>query len=113
MAGMAVPLLQDKVATWRAWANELQGSRRSEFNEFNQRMGLTEHRAWLTQQPDGPAVVVVHDGPGADGFLEKLGTSDHPFDKWFRDNISECHGVDFSKPLPGPAPESVIDWRTK
>jgi hypothetical protein len=109
MAGMAIPLLPDKVETWRSWAEELQGARRAEFDDFNQRMGLTDHRAWLTQLPSGPAVVVLHDGPGADQFLQKLGTSDHQFDKWFRDTITECHGVDFSSPTP--APESIIDWR--
>ena len=109
MAGLAVPLLPDKVDTWRSWAQELKESRRADFDDFNQRMGLTDHRAWLTQLPTGPAVVVLHDGPGADQFMEKLSTSDHPFDKWFRDSISDCHGVDFSSPPPGP--EAIIDWR--
>jgi hypothetical protein len=109
MAGLAVPLLPDKVDTWKAWAQELNGSRQADFDDFNRRMGLTDHRAWLTQLPTGPAVVVLHDGEGADQFLEKLSKSDHPFDKWFRDSISECHGMDFSTAPPGP--ELMIDWR--
>jgi hypothetical protein len=55
-------------------------------------------------------VIVVFDGPGADTFLEKLATSKEPFDRWFRERISEYHGIDFSKPAVRPSPEMYMDW---
>lgn len=74
-------------------------------------MNLTAHQAWLSNGPQGPMAVVFHSGPGAKTFLPKLAHSQHPFDTWFRDCISECHGVDFSQPFETPAPELVLSWR--
>ena len=107
-----VPLIPNKVSAWKAWAHECIGSHRTEFKAFNRRMDLTAHRAWLSNGPQGPMAVVFHEGPGAKTFLQKLARSEHPFDTWFRDHISEYHGVDFSQPFDTPAPELVLDWHT-
>jgi hypothetical protein len=83
---------------------ETNGARKAEFDEMNERMGLTTHAAWLQQNPDGSRLaVVVLDGPGASEFLGKLATSDHEFDTWFRTNVEDIHPMDFSAPPP-PAP---------
>jgi len=111
MAAVAVPVLPNKVEAWKAWVQECKGPRKEEFEDLNRRMGLTAHRVWLMQSPQGAMAIVVHDGPGGDAFMGKLATSDHPFDVWFRERVSEFHGLDFSEPLPGPPPESVLDWR--
>ncbi len=37
-----------------------------------------------------------------------LAVSDHPFDRWFRDQVKSVHGIDFTKPMPGPLPEQVL-----
>jgi hypothetical protein len=70
-----VPIVTGKVDAWRAWAKELTGPRKAEFAEFNRRYELTKHQAWLCQTPNGPAVVAIHEGPGAESFLKKLGQS--------------------------------------
>jgi hypothetical protein len=111
MPAMTVPLLKNKVDDWKTWCSECMGSRREEFDDFNRRMGLTDHRAWLDDGPSGPLVIVLHDGPGSGTMLEKLATSDHPFDTWFRDHIIEYHGMDFTRPMPGDPPMNTIDWR--
>lgn len=48
--------------------------------------------------------------PGASDFRQKLAKSREPFDKWFRDHVSEYHGVDFSKIAKAEPPEMVMDW---
>lgn len=113
MAGIAIPIVPDKVEAWKSWMHEVVHDRKNEFDEFNRRMGLTAHRAWLMQSPDGPVAVVLHDGPGADDFLQKLAVSTQPFDTWFRDRISEFHGMDFSTPPSGPPPELMVDWKAE
>lgn len=110
MSAIAVPLQSEQVSGWKAWAKELTGARRKEWDEFNERMGLTVHRAWLMVTPKGPTVIAIHEGPGAEGFLKKLSSSKHPFDVWFRDNISKYHGIDFSAGPPAEPPQLVIDW---
>jgi len=112
MAAIAVPLIADKVASWKAWVAECTGPRRKEFNEFNRRMEITEHRVWLTEGPSGPLAIVVLEGPGGETMIQKLASSDHPFDTWFRERISEFHGRDFSAPMEGSLPESLMNWRS-
>ena len=103
MEAFAVPIKPEKVDTWKSWAAELNGARKADFDEMNERMGLTTHAAWLQQNPDGSQLaVVVLDGPGAPEFLGKLATSDHEFDKGFRASAEDIHPMDFSAPPPAP-----------
>ena len=105
MEAMAVPIKPGKVETWKAWCAELTGSRKAEFDELNERLGLTTHAAFHQANPDGSDLaVVVLDGPGASDFLPKLVASDNEFDVWFRSSIGDIHPMDFSA---GPPPMPV------
>jgi hypothetical protein len=110
MTAIAVPLVEGKVDAWRRWMEKCLGPRREEFDAFNERMGLTLHRAWLSESPHGRLVIVLFDGPGAKTFLQKLGTSKQPFDKWFRERVEEVHGCDFSELGKMKPSELVMDW---
>ncbi len=110
MYAIAVPIMPDKVGAWKAWIRECTVTRKEEFDAFNERMELTLHRAWLTRGREEPLVIVVYDGPGAEDFLQKLARSNEPFDKWFRDRISEYHKVDFAKLSVVPPSELYMDW---
>lgn len=84
--------------------------RKEAFEAFNERMGLTVHRAWLEPAAKGPLCVVVCEGPGERSFLQKLAASKQPFDRWFRERVSEYHGIDLSKPEMAPRVELLLDW---
>lgn len=105
----AAPLLPGKTDAWRQWIAELEGPRSAEFADLNARHGLTRHAAWLQQTPHGDLVVVVQEGPGAEGFMGKMASSVHEFDAWFRGNVEEVHGLDFAN--PPPPPELGVDAR--
>ena len=107
---IAAPLLPGKTDAWRQWIAEMDGPRAAELKDFNERMGLSRHAAWLQQTPMGDIVAVIIEGPGADAFIPTVAASDHEFDAWFRDNVHEVHGVDFSN--PPPLPELGIDARS-
>ena len=109
MSIVIAPIANGKLDKWKKWAKELQVSRAKEFKEFNSRYGLTRHSAWLAETPNGPVVVALHEGPGADKFMPKVASSTNDFDKWFKQNLSEFHNIDLSKPLPGSPPELVIN----
>lgn len=112
MTAMSIPLLRDKADAWRYWMQEeCLGSRRQEFDEFNARLGLTRHRAWLAENPTGPVVIVVLEGPGAGTFLQKLATATEPFDVWFRQQVESMHGFDFSELAEIRPSELVLDWQ--
>ena len=45
MMAIGVPVVEDKIDAWKAWmTEECLGSRKEEFEQFNERMGLTTHR---------------------------------------------------------------------
>lgn len=101
MPALAAPLAADRLADWEGWIGELNGSRKAEFDDMNARHRLTEHRAYLQPAPDGNYLVLaIHEGPGADGFLGNLASSDHEFDHWFMGNVADLHAMDSSAPPP-------------
>ena len=109
MGAIAVPIIPGKLEAWRAWGDGMNGPRRGELEEFNARHGLTRHRAYLQQNPDGSHLVIaIHDGPGGDGFIAALARSDHPFDRWFTERVAEFHGISVSA-TPPPPPVLVLD----
>ena len=104
MGAMAAPIVPGKLDTWRSWVAELVGPRKAEFEASNARHQLTRHDAWLQNNPDGSQVVIVlHEGPGAEGYMRSVAESKDPFDQWFVSAVSEIHGMDLSGPLPPPA----------
>jgi len=105
MGVVVAPVLEGKLDAWKQWIEEIQGSRSEEFADFNRRYGLTRHAAWLAETPMGPIVVVLHEGPGADEFMQKLGPSQDAPDVWFKDKLKEIHGFDLTQPPPGPMPQ--------
>lgn len=109
MGVIVAPILEGKLDVWKKWIEELQGSRSQELTDFNRRYNLTKHAAWLAETPSGTVVVALHQGPGADDFMAKLGPSQHAFDIQFKGKVLEIHGIDFTKPPPGPLPELYLD----
>ena len=59
MEAFAVPIKPGKEEAWKSWAAEISGARKAEFDDMNERMGLTTHAAWLQQNADGSQLAVV------------------------------------------------------
>ncbi len=53
MEAMAIPIKSGKLQTWKSWCGELTGPRKAEFDDMNQRLGLTTHASWHQANPDG------------------------------------------------------------
>ena len=109
MPAMVIPIAPDKVDAWEAWAAQLSGPRRAEFDDMNTRLGLQEHRAYLQPMPDGGfATIVVVEGPGAEGFLPAAAASGNDFDAWFLGTVAELHGMVPGEGAPPPMAERRI-----
>ena len=108
MGIVLAPVPNDKVAAWKAWMAELSGPRHAELEDFNRRHRLTKHEAWWCETATGHAVVAIHEGPGSSEVIPNLAHSSHPFDVHFRSKLQEIHGMDVSKPPPGPMPVKVL-----
>lgn len=110
MATMAIalPCLPGGADELRSIARDISGPRRTEFEQFHRRAGLSGERWFLQQTPQGELCIVVLEGDPMHA-LQHLATSGEPFERWFREGIKRVHGVDFTEPLPGPAPEMVLE----
>lgn len=108
MGMILAPVPKEQAGAWQAFAEALTSARKAEFDDFNKRYGLTKHEAWWCETPMGFLVVALHEGPGAEAMMPTLAQSTHEFDVWFRKNIEDIHGMDVSKPPPGPMPVRKI-----
>jgi hypothetical protein len=108
MGLVIAPIKEGKVEAWKSWSKELIEEKKSEFNDFNKRHGLTRHEAWLAETPAGIMAVVVHEGPGAETFMPNVAQSENNFDIWFKKNVEDLNGMDMGAPPPGPMPLKMI-----
>jgi hypothetical protein len=55
------------------------------------------------ETPDGTMAVVFSEADDIPASMQALATSDHPFDRWFRELLKEVHGIDLSEGGPPPS----------
>ena len=110
MAMMAVvlPIVPGKTEDWRAFTEELKGSRRDEFEASRRSVGVHE-RTFLQSTPMGDLVIVTLEGDDPVASFGRLMQQDDDFAKWFLAHASEAHGFDPSQMPAGDPSELVID----
>jgi len=109
MGAFVLPLAKDRVEAWKGWVRELRGPRAEAFEAFNRRMGLSAHRTWLGWGSMGTHAIVVVEGVGEAHFLDRLATETEPFATWYRERLTELHGLDPSKRLEHHS-ILCVDW---
>ena len=91
----------DREEPWRRFLQELSGPRREEYAESRRRLGISAESTWLAPRRSGGGVAVVYleaQDPGwaLDRALRELAASDDPFDSWYRMQMRELFGCDFT-----------------
>lgn len=105
----AVPMLPGKTETDRAaLASCRNGERKEAYEDARRRAGITRETVWIQSTPAGDVAVVYLEADDVAAAFKTLGTSDEPFDRWFRDHIREVHGVALEEGFPPP--EQVLDF---
>jgi hypothetical protein len=106
----AAPLLPGKTdADREALASCADGDRSAHHRASRERAGITREAVWIQSTPDGDVAVVVVEAPDIEAAMGALATSDEPFDKWFRQHVSDVHGMDLAEGFPPP--EQVLDYK--
>jgi hypothetical protein len=106
---MALPVKPGQADRLRAFCQEVVGSRRSEFETSEQRIGLTREGWYLHQTPMGDLAIVWVEGPDPGAALASFVQSQESFDVWFKEEVAEITGVDLNQP-PESMPEVLFDW---
>ncbi|TFG67668.1 MAG: hypothetical protein E4H24_05595 [Thermomicrobiales bacterium] len=108
MIAVAFPILPGKTAEWRTWMEELNGSRREEFDDSRKRAGVRE-RTFLQSTPMGDLVIVTLEGDDPGRAFGKMMSADDDFTRWFTERAMAVHGVDLAVRPTGAPSELVVD----
>ena len=104
----AFPILPGKTDAGRAFASDIAGSRKAEFNAMQKRSGTTRETWSLQETPAGAFMLVWFEGNVEQAFGD-LATATDDFTVWFRAQIMGVTGIDMSVPAEG-GPELLLDW---
>jgi Family of unknown function (DUF6176) len=108
LMAVAFPILPGKTAEWRAWMEELNGTRREDFTESRRRAGVHE-RTFFQPTPMGDLVIVTLEGEDPGRAFGKMMSADDAFTKWFVARAQEIHGIDLTVRPAGSPSELIID----
>lgn len=105
----AAPILPGKADADRAaMASCSSGERKDAYEESRRRAGITKEAVWIQSTPMGDMAVVLIEAADLDKAFATLATSDEPFDRWFRDQIRDVHGISLEDGMP--LPEQVLHF---
>ncbi|MBI5959601.1 MAG: hypothetical protein HY866_12745 [Chloroflexi bacterium] len=119
MAGIILtfPIMAGKVEAWRRFCQELAGSRKQTYEASRRRLGITRERLTLVETAFGSAAVTTLEAPNVDWALGQIISSSLPFDRWYREQVRELHGINLAgyeqflqhTPLPSNQ-ELIFEW---
>jgi len=101
------PVLPGKVEAHRRECEEMMGSRREEYEASRRKLGIRRESAWHQETPNGTVTVVFIEADDLGAAMAGMGSSKEPSDQWFREQVSDIHGIDLAQPMP--APDQVLD----
>lgn len=114
---LTFPIVAGKVEAWRRFCQELSGSRRQMYEASRLRLGITRERFVLVETAFGSAAVTTLESSDVDRALGQIITSGFPFERWYREQVRELHGINLAgyeqflqhTPLP-PNQELIFEW---
>ena len=107
----AFPVLPGKEEAVREFARTIGGPRQKDTTEFYRRVGVCQESWHMQDTPQGPWVIVVTDCTRPpDQVARDYAASQHPFDRWFKDQVHELSGIHPDKTPLGPPTEPLYSW---
>ena len=114
---LTFPIVAGKVEAWRRFCQELSGSRRQMYEDSRHRLGISRERLALVETAFGSAAVTTLEAPDVDRALGQIIASPLPFDRWYREQVRELHGINlagyeqFMQQTPLPLNQELIfEW---
>jgi hypothetical protein len=118
MSGITLtfPIVAGKVEAWRRFCQEMSGSQRQMYEASRRRLGITRERLALVESGFGSAAVTTLEADEVGLALGQIIASNRPFDRWYREQMQELHGVNlagyeiFSQQAPPENQELLFEW---
>ena len=108
LLAISIPIPANKIDQWKRFTKELMTTRKAEFAASRKRLNVHE-RTFLQHTPHGDMIVVTLEGPNPHKAFAEFGAGNDAFTTWFKQQVSEIHGMDLGAPPPGPLPELIVD----
>ena len=105
----AGPILPGKEERWRRFLQELEGSRREDYEDLRRRLGIRSQRIWIVRTPRGETAVSYLECEEPGSIAARLAASAQPFDVWLKGKLAEFHGCNFARSDSGWPPELVFE----
>jgi len=110
MIAFAAPLLAGMTEVDRDAMSSFQnGERQADYEASRRRATITRETTWIQMTPMGDLAVVYMEADDLDAAFATLGSSDEPFDRWFRDHTRQVHKISLKDGFPPP--EMILDYR--
>ena len=109
---VALPVAPGKTDQLKQWAQDQNGARREDFQDFLRRAGIARACVYLAHTPQGDIALQYSESDDPAATYRYFATSQNPYDQRNREQLSAIHGVDFNQPLPG-LPERGYDFQSK
>lgn len=91
----------------KAIFEEIQETRRSEYEASRRRLGIREEKVWFQNLPEGDMAVVYWEGDDPRAALREFASSEDPFDEWLKERGREVYHFEPSQTLE--ADEQVFE----
>lgn len=107
---LVLPILPEKTADARAFQEELDGPRKSEYAASERNIGIDKEVWFIASAPTGDQLVAYMESPDFNKSLGMFVQSREDFDMWFKERLANVTGVDLNDPPPMTLPEVVSTY---
>jgi hypothetical protein len=105
--GMVFPVLPGKTESLIAFAGRLMSDRLAEYEQSQE--SISKESWWIQPTPMGDLCIVHFVAEDPMAVFSNLGSSQEPFDIWFREQVLDNTGIDLTIPPPG-MPMQIFGW---
>jgi hypothetical protein len=110
---LVVPLLPGKEDDLRAFYQEVEGPRQSDYDRSEQRLGITKEIAWRAPVNGGSAAVIYIESENFEQAFSQFVQSQDEFDLWFKQRVLDLSGLDLNDPPEMELPELLSVYQAK
>jgi hypothetical protein len=107
---LVLPILNGKTEAARDFMGELEGTRKTEYDQSERRIGIIKEVWYIATLPSGDHFVSYMESPDFSNALSMFSQSRDAFDLWFKQHLADATGVDLNNPPPMQLPELLSNY---
>ncbi len=104
---LTIPVLPGQADAARSFLHQLDGPRRAEYAESEQRIGIDKELWFMSDLGEQELLVAYMEARDFAQALGAFSSSREGFDMWFKEQLATATGLDLNDPPPMQLPELV------